>query len=405
VEFASNDLPCPPLTLDIEPSQSPGESSAARSIAAKFPAKPGVFSFHDANDQTITIFTTANLRRAIDIRLQPPPGDARVTRSVSYRELTHRIRACTVGSVFEADWAYLQLARKLLPNSYRAMLDRWQAWFIHCDPAAVHPQWMKTAHPNRIPGGVALGPFPDKHAAARYMDLMQDAFDLCRYHHILVQAPHAAACAYKEMGRCPAPCDGTVTLDQYRQQIEDSIAFGSTPIAHWREAIEQRMQIASSALDFENAQRLQRMLNATEPATRAEFAHINRLEHFRFIALAPVERSGKNWIRAFIIAGGWIEPVFDLKVDGSKLDFEDAARCLLERIETITSCFTESGLENIGLVCWHLFRPRTARPRIEFIRCTAQLSGSQLQSATRKLTRKSQEPGQSEITDQGFGEV
>ena len=29
-----------------------------------------------------------------------------------------------------------------------------------------------------------------KHAAQRLVETLEDLFDLCRYHHILVQAPH-----------------------------------------------------------------------------------------------------------------------------------------------------------------------------------------------------------------------
>jgi excinuclease UvrABC nuclease subunit len=390
------------LSIDIELGASPADWKGASEASGRFPAKPGVFALFDAHDRTITIFTTANLRRAIAARLEPPAKVAPLSKTVDYRELTHRIRACTVGSAFEADWAYLQLARKLLPQSYRAMLDRWQAWFIHCDPTQQHPQWVKTAHPNRMDAGTSLGPFPDKHAAARYMDMLQDAFDLCRYHHILVQAPHAAACAYKEMGRCPAPCDGSISLDEYRARFGDSIAFGSTPIATWRADIEQKMNAASAALDFENAARLQRMLHATKPATRAELAHVNRLEEFRYIALAPAER--KNWLRAFVISGGWIEPVLDLPIESSKESFEAFAQCLGERASQIQPCFSETCMENVGLVCWHLFGPRAAKPRLEFLRLD-QLTGSALRSAANKLIRRSRDDEQAQVADQGIGDM
>ena len=43
-----------------------------------------------------------------------------------------------------------------------------------------------------LPPGVVLGPLPDKDAAGRMIETVIDCFDLCRYHHILVQAPHGA---------------------------------------------------------------------------------------------------------------------------------------------------------------------------------------------------------------------
>src|SRR6185295_16204268 len=64
--------------------------------------------------------------------------------------------------------------------------------------------------------GVFIGPIADKDTAGRLIERTIDAFDLCRYHHLLVQAPRATACAYKEMGRCPAPCDGSETMAGFR---------------------------------------------------------------------------------------------------------------------------------------------------------------------------------------------
>ena len=86
------------------------------------------------------------------------------------------------------------------------------AWFVHVDPDANFPRYVKTTD-LAARTGVYLGPLEDKHAAARLIQLAEDAFDLCRYYNILVESPHAKACAYKEMGKCPAPCDGSISMD------------------------------------------------------------------------------------------------------------------------------------------------------------------------------------------------
>ena len=68
-----------------------------------------------------------------------------------------------------------------------------------------------------------------EHAAARLIQLVEDSFDLCRYYNILVESPNTKACAYKEMGKCPAPCDGTIPMSQYHQMIEQSVTAIVSP--------------------------------------------------------------------------------------------------------------------------------------------------------------------------------
>src|SRR5256885_1820097 len=100
--------------------------------------------------------------------------------------------------------------------------------------------------------GMVIGPLEDKHAAARLIQLVEDSFDLCRYYNILVESPNTKACAYKEMGKCPAPCDGTISMDEYRRGIERSAQVLIRPEDFLTEQ-DARMQKLAGELQFEQA--------------------------------------------------------------------------------------------------------------------------------------------------------
>ena len=346
---------CPPLSLSVEVS---GDSAASDAALLALPAKPGVLVIEDENGGTLSLLQTRDLRRAARVRLGPIDPEQSRSRRADLRPLARRLLATTVGSEFEADWATLQLARIRLPHSYKSMLDRWQAWFVHCDPEQEFPQWTKTGHPT---AGFAFhaGPFADKHAAARFREMLEDAFDLCRFHHILVQAPHGSACAYKEMGRCPAPCDGTVSMQHYHQQIRDSIEFAHDP-ARARRDFEVEMQQRGSALDFEGADRCKTLLDRTAIADRHEFAHVRDFAAFRFLAVAPAERAGIA--RVFAITGGWIAPVLDVLTMPDEPSLRAALQAFLEMSPQAPGC-SETDIENIGLVCRHLLLPKAHAKR------------------------------------------
>ena len=127
------------------------------------------------------------------------------------------------------------------------------AWFVHVNPQTNFPRYIKTIDLSRA--GVIAGPVADKHAAARLIALLEDAFDLCRYYQILVEAPHGRACAYKEMGKCPAPCDGSISMEQYHRMIQHSVDTLADPAPAVREQ-ESRMRAAAADLHFESAAKI-----------------------------------------------------------------------------------------------------------------------------------------------------
>lgn len=351
----------------------------------------------DETGATLALTITADVRRAVRTRLTEPNPRRGVD-----PHMVRVIRAITVGSAFEAEWVYLQLARKRLPHSYRGMLDRWRGWFVHGDPNARFPRWVKTSNPGAAPTGrkgVYLGPFPDKHAAQRFMELLDDAFDLCRYHHLLIEAPHATACAYKEMGKCPAPCDGSVSMESYRAQVSDAVEFASTPIEEYRHAVEQRMREAGAATEFETAESIRHLLERTAGAAKPEFRFVDRLERFLFLAVLPSEKA--DWARLILIIHGRIEPIVDVPIDASAVALEEIVTVIEDRTESTPFEFDAAAVENIGLVCQHLFRGfrgRTKRkPAATFLPLRetgvsaglGATGGSDLRKALRQLARQS----------------
>ncbi len=186
----------------------------------QIPARWVVYLMADDADRPVQLLCVKNLRVSLKRRLG---GDEVIgpTRRVNYRDLIRRVYWRRVDSRFESDAIYLEAARQIFPQTYKGMLGFQPAWFVHVDPAAAYPRYSKT---NLLTerGGILVGPVEDKDSAGRLMRIMEDAFDLCRYHNILVQAPHGLACAYKEMGKCSAPCDGSVSMEYYRRVVATS---------------------------------------------------------------------------------------------------------------------------------------------------------------------------------------
>jgi len=380
-------LPCPPMTLEVA---LPIDPQAPLNLHP-LPARPGVFALENDTGATITLAVTANLRRLVKTRLTPQTETRKQTRNIDYRSLTRSVRAVTVGSSFEADWAYLQLARQRLPHTYRSLLDRWRGWFIHCNPQTQFPRFTKTDNP--APAGDAapqdaryFGPFPDKHAAQRCIDTLHTAFDLCRHYHILVDAPNASACAYKEMGRCPAPCDGSIPMEQYRRMIAQAIDFLTHSSSARRHSLDAQMRQASAVTPSGQPKDMHRRLDAANTLASTPFRFVDRLDCFRFLAVLPSEHQG--YARLVIILCGWIEPVADLPLDASGRVLDDLLADLNRRIGEETGNLSEEGIQNIGLVCRYLFRPKKDKTAPQLLRCQTGIDRPTLTAALKRLARR-----------------
>jgi excinuclease UvrABC nuclease subunit len=156
------------------------------------------------------------------------------------------------------------------------------------------------------------GPVRDKHAAERLIETVVDLFDLCRYHSVLVQAPGGKACAYKEMGKCPAPCDGSVPLSWYHGQMAEAFSFIAGPgRMQWKASTEAAMKAASGALNFEQAGRIKQRLSRAAMIEGEAFMHLGPLEEFAFLSLQPGQ--GKPYMEPWLIHPGMAEPVRPLQ--------------------------------------------------------------------------------------------
>ena len=225
----------------------------------RLPSARGVIALRAPDGRTVAITATANCREAARRRLR----SGEEGRSIDYTEITAQIDAYPVRSRFESELEELRLAREFMPRTYRHLFDRRQTWFLAVDPDA-DPPAVGRVPTHMLDEALAaspqmrlLGPIRDKHKANRGADAVVDLLDLCRYPRELARAPRGAACAYKEMGRCPAACDGSESMDAYRTRMLQIVDIVEDP-GTWRATLDDQMREAASRQAFEEAGAMRR---------------------------------------------------------------------------------------------------------------------------------------------------
>lgn len=352
-------------------------------LLEQVPARWVVYLFRGQEGEPIQLLSVKNLRASLKRRLGGMLVDEGPNRRVDYTRIVRQIKWRRVDSPLECDLVYLEAARRTFPQSYKGMTGFRQAWFIHIDPDAKFPRYVRTTGLDER-AGLLFGPLEDKHSAGRLVQLLEDAFDLCRYYPVLLETPKGKACAYKEMGRCPAPCDGSISLQQYCRMIDWSVQVLRDP----REELRQqtvRMQQAAAALKFEIAQRIKQHVDQLSMLGKASFRHVKELHHFAYVSIQHGAKAGHAKI--FAITPGRIEHLASLVAEprGTEL-----FRFLLEYFEggSRLAPVEQAAAERIAVVSHHLFSPKT-RPG-SFIHLH-DLTAESLARAYRELQKQSAE--------------
>lgn len=354
---------------------------------SRLPARAGVVVFESPDERTVLLGTSADVRQFARRRLEDnesksvesdtlpaapsPRKEIGKSGRTNLRSVTGRVLAATTGSAFEAEWLYLRLAYERMPTTHRAATEQWVGWFIRINPSDKHPRWEKAATTGleRVAAinaelhteNVFLGPIADKHAAGRVIETLDDLFDLCRYYHVLVQSPNASACAYKEMGKCPAPCDGSETLESYRDRVRRAAAFAGQPVRGLLEA-EEHMKAAAAEMRFEDAARLKRWIDRAASLTKGASRWIDDLNRLAVVIVGRSEKTG--WSRLCLARGGYVIPFLDLRTDAETAEAAQSCASWLEKAGDVE--WTSEHADTLGLLSRWLYMP--GKPILEFVR-------------------------------------
>jgi len=263
------------------------------------PAKRGVFALLAGDDRPILLTTAADIRARLRHRLTAPEDGGR-RKTADLRAITAAVCWQLTYSRFETDWRFFELARAIWPETYTQLLPRRSVWFVaaRADGALPHLAVVREGET----GADAVGPFLGRRSAGQFAEALADAFDLCRCYAGGRKRPEPGTCAYKEMGRCAAPCDGSASMDACRRTLAEAMRFAAGDRAPARQRLAAGMREAAAAMDYERAAVLKARLARLAQFDSPRFADVRDTRALRLVGLqrGPTFRE----MRAFVCDRG-----------------------------------------------------------------------------------------------------
>ncbi len=314
------------------------------------PAKRGVLLLVSDDDRPIIMLTAGDLRARLRTRLAEDDAET-PSRRTDLRQITRAVLWKLTASHFETDLTCLELMRAVWPKQYRTMISWKRPWFVHVDPKDPYPHFVRTRAIFEQAGRY-VGPFPSAKAADGFIQTLQDVFDLCREAKHLRSAPNGSRCSYGQMGRCLSPCDGSISMEDYRGVVTASADAAAGDRVGVRETLTGQMSAAAEALAFEKAASIKTRLDRLSELDRPDCRFAAPIEAFQYVLVqrGPNARTA----RTFYVNGPSV-------VAGRELAYPPVPKELAQVLSQMSAVAAgppkrdEAGPWRMGVVAHYLF--------------------------------------------------
>ncbi|HTM46418.1 MAG TPA: excinuclease ABC subunit UvrC, partial [Polyangiaceae bacterium] len=246
--FVKNDLPMAQASQDL-----------VQSKLEQLPARAGCYLFRDATGRVLYVGKARNLRSRVRAYFQPGSSDVRAF--VPFLRGTVADLE-TVVTVSEKEAAILEnnLIKEHKPKFNIKLRDDKEYLSVRLDPKAEWPhlELVRRPQPDRAR---YFGPYHSAKSARRMLHLVEKHFQLrtCSDREL---HSRTRPCLQYQIKRCLAPCVMDVSQEAYAAQVSAVSLFLDARHDELTAQLEERMQAASQALEFELAGRYRDQLRA-----------------------------------------------------------------------------------------------------------------------------------------------
>ncbi len=217
----------------------------------KLPDKPGVYLMHDKKDTIIYVGKAISLKNRVRQYFQASrhvtPKIERMIEQIAYFEYI------ITDSELEALVLECNLIKEYSPR-YNTMLKDDKSYpFLK---ATVHEKYPRLlfARQMKRDGAKYFGPFTSGKAIRDTIEILGKVYHLRTCNRVLPRdIGKERPCLYYQMKQCPAPCQGYISEEEYRENFEKAMDFLSGNQQPVLDKLEQKMQEAVSTMDFEEA--------------------------------------------------------------------------------------------------------------------------------------------------------
>ncbi len=266
----------------------------------KLPDSPGVYIMHDASDTIIYVGKAVSLRSRVRQYFQASHNEGlkkdQMVRKISYFEYI------VTDSELEALVLECNLIKEHRPKYNTMLRDDKTYPYIKVTlgedfPRVLFCRLMKKDKSRYF------GPYTSAGAVKDTIELIHKIYHIRTCNRSLPRDTcKERPCLNYHINQCFAPCQGYISKEEYRVNVEAALEFLNGNYAPVMKSLEEKMTAASDALEFEKAMEYRDLLNSVKQIAQKQKITQFDGEDKDIVALAADERDAV--VQVFFIRGG-----------------------------------------------------------------------------------------------------
>jgi excinuclease ABC subunit C len=265
---------------------------------SSIPAKPGVYLMKDENGKVIYVGKAVNLRNRVRSYFHASADHSLKTHYL--RQDLANLDFIVTASELEALILECNLIKKYQPRYNVRLKDDKRYPYIKITWQEPYPR-IYTVRQMQNDGAKYYGPFTATWAVSQTLDLLRKIFPYltCKRE---ITGQDKRACLYYHIGRCPGPCIGAVSQEEYRALVSQICRFLEGKSEEIIDDLRTQMTAASQRLEFERAATLRDQIVALERVIERQRVVSSALADEDVIAFA--RQDGDACVQVFFIRRG-----------------------------------------------------------------------------------------------------
>ena len=266
----------------------------------KLPMKPGVYIMHDGNDTIIYVGKAINLHSRVRSYFRKnigrgPQIDKMVTQIARFEYII-------TDSELEALVLENNLIKEYSPR-YNTMLKDDKTYpYIKVTMGEPYPRVLFSREMKKDKSRY-FGPYTSAAAVKDTIELMNKLYMLRTCNRSLPkETGKDRPCLNHHIKQCLAPCQGYISREQYREQVDKALDFLNGNYQPILKELERKMQEASENMEFEEAIRYRDLYNSVKQVAQKQKITDSDGEDKDIIALAADENDAV--VQVFFIRNG-----------------------------------------------------------------------------------------------------
>ena len=266
----------------------------------KLPGRPGVYIMHDEKDHIIYVGKAVSLKNRVRQYFQTSRN-----KGVKIEQMVTHIRRfeyIVTDSELEALVLECNLIKEYRPKYNTMLMDDKTYPFIKVTTNEAYPR-VPLSRKMLKDKARYFGPYTSAQAVRDTIDLIHKLYHVRSCNRNLPRdIGKERPCLNYHIKQCDAPCQGYISQEEYRKAIDEVIRFLNGNYDSILKELEEKMDAASEALEFERAIEYRELLNSVKKVAQKQKITDSSGEDRDVLAVASEEEDAV--VQVFFIRGG-----------------------------------------------------------------------------------------------------